>query len=92
MVYKCINLNTPNYLTKLISFRKPNSNWNLRKDKDHLLLEYKTPHKQQYKNRSFTQIAPIFWNKLPFNIRNSESTESFKTRLKTYFYKDWVGS
>ena len=90
MVYKCINTNSPKYLTRLINFRKPNPNWNLRKDKDNLLLEYNTPHKQQYKNRSFSQIAPVLWNKLPLTIRNSESTESFKTTLKTYFYKQWV--
>ena len=90
MVYKCIHSNSPEYLKELIKLRKPILERTLRKDNDNLLLTYKTPEKQEYKNRSFSQIAPQLWNKLPFYIRNSVSEESFKKNLKSHFYKDWV--
>ena len=90
MAYKCLNNSSPKYLQELITIRKPNKNRALRIDTDKLLLIEKTPNKQNYRNRGFGHTAPLFWNKLPHNIRNSPSVSSFKTNLKTYFFTEWV--
>ena len=35
--------------------------------------------------------APLLWNNLPADIRQSGSTEGFKSKLKTYFFQ-WTAS
>ena len=88
--YRCINNFSPKYLIELINTRNPIKDRALRKDIDNLLLVEKTPEKQNYKNRSFSHTAPLFWNKLPLSIRQSPSALAFKTNLKTYFFSQWV--
>ena len=78
------------YLQELISLRKPNKYITLRKDTDKLLLEHKTPEKQDYKNRSFSFAASNFWNQLPLKIRESQTVQAFKTNLKTFYYNEWT--
>ena len=39
-----------------------------------------------YGDRCFEVAAPRLWNKLPLNIRTSESVPVFKQRLKTYLF------
>ena len=90
MVYKCLNDgNSPTYLTELVNIRKPNKNWNLRKDEDTTLLDYR-PSVKEYKSCSFSQAAPILWNQLPKQLRASQSTDIFKSNLKTYLFKKWA--
>ena len=35
---------------------------------------------------SFVKAAPTLWNPLPLNVKQASSTDSFKTRLKTYLF------
>ncbi len=37
--------------------------------------------------RSFSYAAPRLWNSLPLDIRNSNCLLTFKTRLKTYLFR-----
>ena len=90
LTYKCVQKTSPLYLTELIKIRIPNKNRPLRIDDDKLLLVKNTPEKQNYRNRSFSYVTPLFWNTLPINIRSSPSVSAFKTNLKTYFYSQWV--
>lgn len=89
MTYKCIHNQSPAYLQNLITLRTPIHNIALRKDNDTSLLVYKTPEKQQYKNRGFSFLAPNIWNTLPCDIRNSPTINTFKISLKTHFFKLW---
>ena len=90
MTYKCVHKTAPSYLTELIKIRIPNNNRPLRIDNDRLQLVKNTPEKQDYRNRGFSYVAPLFWNILPINIRQSPSVSAFKTNLKTYFFAQWV--
>ena len=36
--------------------------------------------------RSFSHFGPVTWNQLPYEIRKSPSLETFKTRLKTFYF------
>ena len=92
MVYKYFNGSLPLYLKEKLNIRQPIQNMNLRKDADSLLLETRKPEKQDYKNRGVSNTAPNLWNTLPFNLRNSETITTFKSRLKTYFYLEWTNT
>ena len=41
--------------------------------------------------RAFSIAAPMMWNKLPVSLRNSPSLSTFKSHLKTYLFKEYVG-
>ena len=74
----------------LITSRESNLNLTLRKDNDNFLLQFKTPEKQNYKNRGFSYTAPKLWNSLPYSIRSSNTMDTFKTKLKTFVYNKWL--
>ena len=42
--------------------------------------------------RSFSAAAPKLWNKLPLELRQATSLNSFKSRLKTYLFKKYFYS
>ena len=92
LIYKVFNCKSPSYIKDLISKRLPYPNRSLRKDTDQLLLQIKEPARQNYKNRSFSCVAPEIWNHLPTNIRNSQLLFCFKSQLKTFFYTEWTKS
>ena len=89
MVFKSLNSKSPTYIQELIKLRKPIANRLLRTDNDKLLLEYTSPAKQDYRNRSFSYAAPHLWNKLPLEIRDSQSILTFKKHLKTFYFSLW---
>ena len=37
----------------------------------------------------FSYAAPKLWNELPDSVRHSESISIFKTKLKTYLFKNF---
>ena len=90
LIYKCLyNDNAPLYLTELINTKKPNKHWNLRTDLDRSLLAHNQIVKQKYKTRGFSHAAPIIWNVLPIEIRESVTINIFKNKLKTHFFNIW---
>ena len=85
IVFKCIHKLAPTYLCKRITL-KPRRG--LRSDNKLVLdipltkLKLKT-----YGDRSFSIAGPTLWNKLPSDIRLSESVDIFKQKRKTHFFK-----
>ena len=90
LVYKCFHNQAPEYLKSLIIPRINESIRETRKDKDKTWLNKYPIEKFNYKCRSFRQIAPDVWNKLNINVRDSPSIEIFKTRLKTFYFQQWL--
>ena len=84
LVYKCLNDSAPSYLMNLVTLKT--SLESLRVYKDKSLLEVIKPHQQNYKNRGFSIEAPNIWNLLPPEIRNANSLDIFKTKLKTHYF------
>jgi len=37
-------------------------------------------------SRAFAVAGPMFWNRLPPEIRANDSLQSFKSQLKTYYF------
>lgn len=84
LTYRCLNGTAPAYLTELIKPYIPTRS--LRSASQHLLVIPKTKL-CSYGNRSFAYAAAKEWNQLPDDVKNSPSVDSFKTKLKTHFFK-----
>ena len=88
LTFKCIYGQAPTCLSDLISI-KSNSLYNLRST-GKLLLDYpKGKMLTTLGARSFSAAAPKLWNELPVELRQATSLDSFKSRLKTYFFKKY---
>ena len=90
ITYKILNQGQPVYLRELIhpytSFR------NTRRSTPKLKFLH-TPtfdrrvHKSiKHFSNSFSHYAPVLWNSLPFQTRNSPSVASFRKHLKTHLF------
>ena len=87
-VYKAIHGLAPPYINSLISQKSPSSSMSLLStSKIHLQLSNAPRTYTRYGDRAFSVAAPTCWNKLPLHIRDSSSISSFKTQLKTHFFR-----
>ena len=84
LVYKCLNNMGPSYLTDLL--QRKSSLPSLRVHGDNSLLHVPRYETANYKDRKFSFSAPMLWNKLPRNVRESNSLDIFKSRLKTHLF------
>ena len=51
------------------------------------LLKVPKSRTKTYGDRVFSVTGPILWNKLPDELRHELSLNSFKSKLKTFFFK-----
>ena len=87
LTFKILHGTAPTYLGSLTSL-KPQSCYNLRRSTDTLLLKqpgFKS--KATLGERSFTWAAPKLSNVLPFEVRDSKSSDTFKSKLKTHLFR-----
>ena len=84
LTYKCLNQLAPDYLCKLIKRYEPARN--LRSSEQHLLVIPRTNTKT-LGTKSFSVSAPTIWNNLPLKIRQINSQNIFKAKLKTFLFK-----
>ena len=90
LVYKCLNDMAPDYLKDLVTTKQ--SLPSLRVSQDNHLLAWPPLEVQNYKNRKFSLAAPKLWNKLPLDIRKSNSLTIFKSQLKTHLFNVYYNS
>lgn len=81
-VYKILQGSCPSYLSDLVSVYVPRRS--LRSSDDDRILESRN-YRTRFGRRSFSYAAPVLWNSLPRDVRNSASLHSFKKSLKTHF-------
>ena len=84
LTYRCLHDLAPPYLSDLLSAHQPTRN--LRSSKDNLLTVPRTKL-STYGDRAFSKAAPLLWNSLPTEIRDSSTLNSFRSSLKTHLYK-----
>ena len=85
-VFQCRNdTSFPRYLTDSITSYV--SARYLRSRSKHLLVKPRYSLKT-YGQRSFFYQAPELWNSLPEDLKNANSSESFKKLLKTHLFKE----
>ena len=84
LTYKIINGLAPSYLSNLLVPYVPRR---ALRSADKLLLSQPSYHLKSYGFRAFSICAPSLWNKLPINIKCSQSVGTFKRNLKTYLFR-----
>ena len=53
------------------------------KSNDQLLIQTTKAESVKYGDRSFEHAAPVLWNALPLNVRQTETVDIFKRLVKT---------
>ena len=85
LVHKIQEYGEPSYLADLI--RSRGTQRSLRGSNMHQLQE-PIIATSAYSNRCFSYSAPRLYNSLPDSVRESESLQSFKNRLKTFLFRE----
>ncbi len=85
LLLTCKDLNglAPAYLTSLLSCYNPTHS--LRSQNSGLLVVPRIA-KSTKGVRAFSHLAPKLWNRLPDNVRGSDTLSLFKSRLKTHLF------
>ena len=78
---------SPPYISDLITV-KPKSTYGLHSNNSTLLLPPTQEMLPTLGARSFAAAAPALWNKLPADIRNVASLNSFKKSIKTFLFNE----
>ena len=85
ITYKACTNNTPPYLSSTIEKLVP-----ARTLRSSVALQLRPPKAAKsatvFEGRAFSMAAPAIWNALTHDIRNAQSLNVFKTRLKTYLF------
>ena len=88
MSYKIIHGLAPKYLTSLIQIHQQSRK--LRSSNRCLLaVPSSRPRTTTYGDRSFIHAAPKLWNNIPEEIKQAETISIFKTRLKSFLFKNY---
>ena len=84
LIKKCLRGEAPKYLQDLlcINYQKHN----LRNFSNKLIVPF--VHKNSFAVRAFSVHGPRLWNSLPNDIGNELNLDVFKTKLKTYLFRD----
>ena len=87
IVYKALNGQAPSYIIELLTVKFQTHGHNLRSTQDTLALQIPQIRTNvTLGDRSFFVCSFILWNKLPVDIRKSQTLESFKSKVKTYLF------
>ena len=87
LTFRAIHGLSPPYISELITV-KPKSTYSLRLNNSNLLLPPTQKIMPTLDARSFAAAAPALWNKLPADIRNVASVNSFKKSIKTFLFNE----
>ena len=84
MTYNALNGLAPSYMSSMLSFYQPSRT--LHSSSQGNLVEKRSKSKKTG-DRAYSVCAPKLWNCLPSYIKESDSVESFKSALKTLFFR-----
>ena len=84
-VFKAYHSGTPQYLADLLKKHSPVRK--LRSSLNPNLLEEPKYTGEKFGSKSFCVAGPRFWNKLPAELREISSLNTFKKHLKTHLFQ-----
>ena len=84
ITWKALHNMAPDYLQDLLVIR--NTGRSLRSSKA-LVLEVPKSQNKNGGDRAFAVAAPVEWNKLPAELRNTDNLNTFKKKLKTFLFR-----
>ena len=85
LLYKSLRGEGPAYLSDLVELH-PGGREGLRSSSIHQRLKVPFTQRKTFAGRSYSVVAPLWWNDIPNFIKLSDSTDIFKARLKTYLF------
>ena len=85
ILYKSLAGNAPPYLQDLVTLDVPRRA-GLRSQNLHRKLFVPKTKRKTFASRSFSAIAPIWWNELPDDLRLLQTIDVFKKNLKTFLF------
>ena len=86
IIYKCTRGIAPNYLQELLKKHSP-IRPGLHSGSSSTKLVVPRVTRQNFVARSFSVCGPRLWNSLPADITVAPTVDQFKTRLKTYMFR-----
>ena len=86
-MFNCSVGHAPEYLTELLTKQVPDERLRSARSSEGC---YTVPFNKNktFSDRSFGTIGPRLWKNLPPSVRNSQSLDIFKKKLKTHFFRD----
>ena len=82
--HKSLNGKSPCYLQNLLSIYEPKRS--LRSSNEPCRLSVPLTKLKTMGDKAFSFSAPKLWNSLPSHLKEVESLDSFKSKLKTYLF------
>jgi hypothetical protein len=86
LTWKALNNMSPAYIKEMLKVKIGRSS--LRSNSS-IVLEVPKTNLKGCGNRAFCKVAPILWNDLTKELKNTEKLDTFKSRLKTKLFKEY---
>ena len=84
IMFKCINGQSPKYLTDLLPSKQKTKQLHSSTSDRYPSIQHRSSLAY---NASFLAAGPRLWNSLPKNIRQQPSLDMFRSNLKTHLFK-----
>jgi hypothetical protein len=88
-MYNCSTGKAPAYLTDLLTAKTTHRSGLRSSQSDHGCFKVPFNKNKTFSDRSFSTSGPRLRNKLPLDIRSADSLDSFKKKLKTFYFRDF---
>ena len=88
VTHKALHGDCPDYIKSLVQVYVPKKDA-LRTGGDPYMLATPPLVRSSLVERRFSYHAPSIWNILPKDIRSCKSTDAFKNKLKTHYFRDY---
>ena len=90
MCFHAINVSGPTNLSELLHIYIPSRT--LRSSSDSRMLKVQQYKRETHGFRTFAYFGPYVWNSLPQDVMQCLSLPSFKTKLKTFLFPQYIRS
>ena len=84
LCFNSVSSIAPLYLSQLLNIYTPSRQ--LRSSGDTRIFKIPCVRSKTFGQRSFSYQGPTTWNELPFSVRHSNSTDTFRSNLKTHLF------
>ena len=84
LCYDVVSDTVPLYLSDLLCLYVPSRS--LRSSADTRIFRIPTRKKKFQRQRAFSHLGPVTWNKLPYSVRHTQTQSQFKTQLRTTLF------
>ena len=93
LAFKALKFGQPKYLANLLSLQNVPLGMDLRTSDDpYRLEEPRATSERLFSERAFSYIVPRLLNRLPVSLKEADSVELFKPKLKTFMFARAIDS